>query len=71
MLTYAQETYLEAFDRFLLADCLEDRLWARDDMAERLNLVLAEVNLPLPDDTRWSSPSVLEQPWRKLRLPNF
>ena len=65
-LTRAQETYHEAFDRFLSADRFEDRWDARDDMAECLNFLLAEKGLPLPDGTRWPSRSVLEDPDGRL-----
>lgn len=52
-LTPAQLSYLDAFDRFLRADNTPERRFYRGEMGERLNLVLAEVNLPLPEDIRW------------------
>lgn len=53
-LSPAQQLYLEAFDRFLLAENDLERLEARMDMGVRLNFVLGEVRLPLPERTRWS-----------------
>ena len=53
-LTMAQKHYLEAFDAFLKAQGPWERLEARESMAVRLNFVLAEANLGLPDSTRWT-----------------
>lgn len=52
-LTPAQLLYLEAFDQFLLAKTDQQRLEARVSMSVRLNFVLGEANLELPNDTRW------------------
>jgi hypothetical protein len=53
-LTEAQLFYLKAFDCFLRARTDEQRAVARAAMSVRLNFVLAEANVPLPDDTRWT-----------------
>lgn len=53
-LTEAQRCYLKAFDAFLSAKTDRQRAIARAAMSKRLNFVLAEANVPLPDDTRWT-----------------
>lgn len=52
-LTATQELYLESFDTFLRAQTNRERLQARVEMGERLNYVMGEAGLPLPEETRW------------------
>jgi hypothetical protein len=60
-LTPAHHLYLEAFDRFLKARGTAERMAARTSMSVRLNFVLAEASLDLPNDTRWSDSVCFER----------
>lgn len=53
-LTGPQRAYLAAFDQFLTANTPAQLVEARVAMGERLNFVLAEAGLDLPEDTRWT-----------------
>ena len=51
--------YLEALDRRLSARNGEQARRARSEMAVRLEWLLAEARVPLPDRTRWELPDSL------------
>jgi len=52
-ITPAQRRYLAAFDRFLRARTMEERIRARSLMSQRLNSVFKDAHVELPNDTRW------------------